>query len=116
MGRGVGKEYRITYKNFCETYEGSPWAKYSVFGVGVEKVEPHKIKVYPNPANDIIIIEAKDVKSIEFIDLQGKTILSKAINGENIDPINVSQLQEGIYIVKVIGYNNVSTQKVIIKH
>lgn len=116
MNRGVGKEYVITYKNFCETYEGSPWAKYSVFGVGVEEVEPHKIKVYPNPANSLLTISTNDAKFIELIDLQGKTVFSKAFNGESIDPINVSQLPEGIYIIKVISDNNITTQKVIIRH
>lgn len=113
---GAGEQYYITYKNFCETHNGSPWAKYNVFGVGVEEIESHKVSVYPNPANDIITIENNGIKSIELIDLQGKKVLSKKLDNSLSSALDVSQIKEGFYIIKVISESNTNTQKVIISH
>ncbi len=80
------------------------------------KKNTNQITVYPNPANNIILIETNSIKSIELIDLQGKTILSKKSCNKGVELLNISRLEEGIYIIKVISESSISSQKIVIKH
>lgn len=72
------------------------------------------LSVFPNPANDFIIIETSVVgnKNIELIDISGRTILSSAISGNRFD---VSTLNSGVYILKVSINGRVSTSKIIVE-
>lgn len=60
------------------------------------------IKIYPNPANDFIIIEGlttSENTTINIYDIQGKLILTKELveNGT----IDLSELNKGVYVVKI---------------
>ncbi len=62
----------------------------------------NNISVYPNPANGIVrILNTNDfnISKIEIIDLLGRTVIST----NNSDEIDVSNLPEGQYIVKIHG-------------
>ncbi|PZR11019.1 MAG: hypothetical protein DI539_20900 [Flavobacterium psychrophilum] len=72
------------------------------------------IKMYPNPADDMIVlqgIEDLNIKSVTINDLNGRNIAM-------IDPtqeiIDISRLQDGIYILSVIDEsNNVFSKKLV---
>lgn len=60
------------------------------------------ISIYPNPANEVVKIlndNNLNITSVEIIDMTGRTVLCT----ENCDEINISELSEGQYFVKVIG-------------
>jgi hypothetical protein len=67
-------------------------------------------RVYPNPVKGILHIQTKGKAIIILTNQQGKTILTKTINGKS--EINVSHLPAGLYYVK----NNETSevQKIII--
>jgi hypothetical protein len=71
-----------------------------------------KFNLYPNPANDIVSISTKnELKSVEIYSLVGQKVLTPAQK-----EFNISQLNQGIYLVKVEDVNgNVSNQKLIKK-
>ena len=77
-----------------------------------------KLAVYPNPANNEFICEAKlngNEKGIIVIyDLQGRELLSKTLNGKTI--IDASSLDNGAYFIQVKTNENIYTQKIIIQH
>ena len=75
----------------------------------------HKIKVYPNPANDYIIIQTINLplKKIQVYDLIGKEIAS--YEGSNEIRINTSSLSKGVYIVKCQTESNNIVYKKFIK-
>jgi glucose/arabinose dehydrogenase len=62
-------------------------------------------KVYPNPANDVITVEGKDIKQIQLFDMGGKIVLSA-----NTNTMDISNLPQGVYQLRV---NNVSAEKVV---
>lgn len=74
--------------------------------------------IYPNPVNNILNIDGTAIKSIIITDVTGKTVL---INYESIlsqkhskNEINISNLQNGVYFVKIQGVNdNTIIQKII---
>ncbi|PZU88211.1 MAG: adhesin [Chryseobacterium sp.] len=68
------------------------------------------VKIYPNPAKDLVnITSKKEINSVEILDQSGKRISeSKELK------INISQLPKGIYILKIKFSNgNSSLQKLI---
>ncbi len=76
-------------------------------------------KIYPNPTDDKLTISIQsgiEVEDINFIDLSGKLIKPKSIfkNKNNIE-INVSNLNEGIYMLELISNKEVDKVKVIIE-
>lgn len=75
-------------------------------------LESNKIKLYPNPANDILNIETSlEIQSVEIYTIQGQKVASSTEK-----QINVSHLVSGIYLVKTLDNNNkISTDKIIIQ-
>ena len=71
------------------------------------------VSIYPNPASDLITITTGEatVKNVTIFEISGK----KVVETTTANPIQVSQLAAGIYIVKVSGNTKSMTSKLIIK-
>ena len=70
--------------------------------LGVSDLETLKIVAYPNPANDILNIQAEgSISSIEVMNLLGQTLLNSKGNS-NREQIDISGLAAGNYFVKVV--------------
>ena len=77
------------------------------------------IKVYPNPANDRMIMELNEAYSTEsairLFDLNGKlTHEWKLSAGERITSINVSDLDAGFYLIHFTSGNKVFMKKIVV--
>ncbi len=86
-------------------------------GVSIEKETSSDIgvRLYPNPARESINFDlAKNISSakIEILDINGKLLLSDHIS-TNQTKIEISSLQAGMYICRVISVNGVSTSKFV---
>lgn len=94
---------------------GSPGKKnYLTSDLAQNSLNPFSI--YPNPAIDKIFIQNAESGSIvEIISLQGVVLLSQTITTNNDRQINISEIQKGIYLVKVTFEGNSSTTKLIVK-
>lgn len=76
--------------------------------VGIEELSKELIKIYPNPANQILTIDLHELateKTIEIYDEFGKLVLSKT-TVEPLLKLDVSTFHSGIYLVKVILKNH----------
>jgi len=75
-------------------------------------------KIYPNPANDFILIErsdASDYSHVVITDITGKVVYDKVVY-ENPLEIKVNQWSNGVYTVKFVNKENKTiTQKIIIQ-
>jgi hypothetical protein len=68
--------------------------------VGIETaVAKSNLNVYPSITNGLLNIQMQNMKSIEIFDISGKVIISRKVNSENTQ-LDVSSLQNGIYIIK----------------
>ncbi|MCC1484020.1 T9SS type A sorting domain-containing protein [Winogradskyella sp. E313] len=73
------------------------------------------LSIYPNPADDFITVESNNIEisSINIYDVLGKNVLSqKELTNNRVD---VSDLNEGVYFMKIDAGNTSATQKIIIK-
>ncbi|MFN7312206.1 MAG: alpha-amylase family glycosyl hydrolase [Bacteroidota bacterium] len=73
--------------------------------------------VFPNPANEKIIIESlkQPIKKISLLDLSGKEIISTEIDN-NIADINVSEVTNGMYLLRIEYTHASEVKKVLVKH
>ena len=70
--------------------------------LGVEELESSKLKIYPNPTNNIINIEGltkNENNTIQIFDVQGKLVITKTINEKGA--IDLSELNKGVYVIKI---------------
>lgn len=85
--------------------------------VGVEDVQPAEVlKVWPNPAHDIISVEGEDIRRVELYDAVGRLAVSESNVNENRCTLSVSHLPSGIYILKAYTANGSSeSRKVVVE-
>ena len=73
----------------------------------------NNIMVYPNPANNVVNISGIDVVNIKFFNSVGQSVL----NQHNTNTINVSTLQNGIYLLTIeTSTGSLIQKKLIINH
>ena len=79
---------------------------------GIANVETGNVRVYPNPASELLIANGdKFITKVELVSMGGQIVASAAGN-----VLNVSGIQSGIYVVKIYTQNGYGVKQVIIKH
>ncbi|MBO7277682.1 MAG: T9SS type A sorting domain-containing protein, partial [Bacteroidales bacterium] len=75
--------------------------------------------VYPNPANTQATLEINGLNQdakVVISDLQGRILSQDSINaGTNRYTINVSEMASGVYYIRIVTDNVISTQKLIVE-
>jgi hypothetical protein len=89
----------------------------SVAVTGVEESKVSELKVFPNPAKNVINIQGNDgqVETAELKDQLGRTVGTWTITGKNAS-IDVSKFNTGNYILVLKGSNTLDIKKVQINH
>jgi cyanophycinase-like exopeptidase len=83
--------------------------------LSVDEVQQETIQVFPNPVqNELTITAQKPLQSITLIDSFGRLIVQRKISGLRTLSLDVSQLQSGIYFLKIES-NGVFQIKKIVK-
>ncbi len=76
--------------------------------------ETNSFSLYPNPAKNVLNIRsAGSVEKVEIYDIMGKQVLT-AKGFVNDSEINISNLNSGVYLVKILDQNNNSAVKKLI--
>lgn len=86
-----------------------------------EKIENTQLLVYPNPAYNTINIKQRGIKrgtaKFEISDIKGKVLYTvnefKVIDGDLENTLEISNLNTGIYILKVYNNNEVFSTKFV---
>lgn len=74
------------------------------------------IKLYPNPANDVINLSASNnlsLTKLEVIDINGRLIMSVPIENITKKEINISELSKGLYLINIYSIDGMVTKKII---
>lgn len=84
--------------------------------VGIEEINTNSVSVYPNPASHSLSInfnsEDNSSKEIFILDITGKIFYNSTTSATS-ENLNVSFLQNGVYILKIGDKNKESTFKFI---
>jgi len=82
--------------------------------VGITEVYVSQSKLYPNPFNNMLNVHTPMPADLQIYNFQGSLVSSKAITADEI--INLSELKEGIYLVKFSAKGKIfHTEKIIKK-
>jgi len=58
------------------------------------------IRIWPNPANDRVMIEGTTVMRLAVMDLQGRMVLTSATNGASLVELDITRLAAGSYVLR----------------
>ncbi len=94
----------------CEAYLHS--LNVNTWALGNNKLLQQEVKVYPNPAQTIISVNGLSNFEAAIYDLQGKCIKSFGLN----QTLDVSAVENGIYVLKLSNEISEYVQKIIIAH
>lgn len=79
---------------------------------GVNEINADHFTLYPNPANENLVIGGENLGNIQIFNMMGQKIDEfEAINGKDLN-VNVSSYENGVYFVKV----GKKTQKFVVTH
>lgn len=112
--------WRIDAVNETGTTTGDVWSFSVEKETGISPFRnPEGLKIYPNPAENYIILEGKGsdkVLTYTITDISGRELYRNKLDGSiQKRMIDVSFLQSGTYILKITGEKYISTQKIEIK-
>ena len=107
-----GGSNNVTISEPVETYDPSS-------SVGSMDIDELDVAVFPNPATDVVAIQAKgilkDDLTVEMYDISGRLVKSTVINkGSTIWHIDTRTLYSGDYILKIINGDQVKTKKILV--
>ena len=100
----------------CANAQGCIYAPHGsgctpLYGIAKFSTQNSTIKIYPNPANNKINIDAIDVIDIKLFD-----VLGKQITGTKENNVDVGNLTNGVYFIQVKTTQNTTTQKIMVQH
>ena len=87
------------------------WSFTTVGATANQVLDPNVVVFYPNPVDDVLHIQTNETeRRIEIYNLQGTFVM--AIEGAT-QVVDVSRLPAGVYIIKFITGNGISTQRFV---
>lgn len=106
------------------TFRDMIWFNETRNGVSVnELTNTSNLRVFPNPANSVLNVDVNSISvegaTIELVDLSGKTVINTKVEDifkQGAFQLNVSDVENGLYIVRVKSGDQVSTSRVTVSH
>lgn len=123
-GLGASTDCKIAFRYFV-TNGGTQGANSNVIGLdlfsiertlGTEDFFAANFALYPNPASDVINIESKNktaFEEIQLTDLNGRLVKRQNTGAVSEMQINTSDLNSGIYFLKIKSATGTGTTKII---
>ena len=98
----------------ASSYANAVWVDPLIMGIEQIAQTENSLRVYPNPANDKIEIDLPVLKNthIEIISAEGKILRSIQPQSEKIK-VEIGDLANGVYIIKVISDQETKNKKLI---
>jgi hypothetical protein len=118
---GVNDPFSLDAPDFTLTsasplLAGSYWDASS--GIISSSSGNNALTVYPNPAVsevNVVLPTYDGVSTIQIQDLTGKTLLNKAAKNSESETVDVTSLNQGVYLISVRQGNTLYNQRLIVK-
>ena len=84
---------------------------------GVVETSQTALNLYPNPVKNVLHISAdwQGRTEVKFFDVNGRTVKHFVANGLNEMRVNVSDLQSGVYFIRVSNETSTAVGKFVVK-
>ena len=76
------------------------------------------INIYPNPTQNLLAVvfpKSATISKIELIDVHGSVLLEQLINNNDAINLNVSKVNNGMYLLKIYSNNQVEVKKICVQ-
>ena len=85
---------------------------------GIKQTQNLNLTVFPNPANDKVLILLPADATVSLLDMSGRIVLSQEFSVENgnMPILETASLPSGTYLMKALGKNYSASGKVIVVH
>lgn len=99
----------VSDNNGCEAVSGIV----TVTGVGINAIHQVAIKVYPNPVEDILVVEmpATDLSKLTISDMAGKVLMEQYVSGKQV--LDISLLPAGVLNIQLSNNAGLTTAKLV---
>lgn len=87
-----------------------------ISAVGIEELNSGVLAVYPNPTSNVlnVVLDANiQAQSVKVFDFTGRLVMEQAVNAATAVKMDISNLDNGMYLVQVVTANGTSTHKVV---
>ncbi|PLX20333.1 MAG: hypothetical protein C0599_09295, partial [Salinivirgaceae bacterium] len=91
---------------------------FTVSGVGIANGNSADVSIYPNPASEYVIIEGNNLSAnilVKITDITGRTFISKKVNLDDSNKLEISSINEGVYLVTIYDGDKVYQKKLQVK-
>ncbi|MDX2359680.1 MAG: T9SS type A sorting domain-containing protein [Crocinitomicaceae bacterium] len=86
--------------------------------VGLNELAEMDVAVYPNPSTGLVTVQTRNstVSDAEFqiVDLFGKIVFTQAQNGDQKVEMDLTNLKNGTYMVRVISSQAITQRKIVL--
>ncbi|WP_066627787.1 T9SS type A sorting domain-containing protein [Labilibacter marinus] len=73
-----------------------------------------EMDVYPNPTTNVVNIKTPFGSKVELCNVAGM-VVKTFVSSSDVEKVDVSQLNKGLYVVKVSNKGTIKTQKLLVK-
>jgi len=81
-----------------------------VSSLGIDdKERAPSVKMFPNPANQIVYFNGERIQAVEIFDMTGKRVMASTL--KNVD---ISALMAGIYLVRIRHSDQISVKRLVV--
>lgn len=108
-----GNMYRCQLEGACSGVYifSDPAFLFVNYNVGIDETDAI-IGVFPNPAKDVVNVANAEGKIFSMIDLNGREVFKVQIS-QNIESLNISSLESGIYIIRITDESSVQNLRFV---
>ncbi|MBE6343875.1 MAG: T9SS type A sorting domain-containing protein [Lentimicrobiaceae bacterium] len=82
---------------------------------GIDNTQEQAVTVYPNPVDDNLTIEAKDIKNVSVYNLTGQKVYESEVNADEVN-LNMSDFQSGMYMIQIETSEYTATKRISVAH
>ena len=103
--------YRLKQVDFDGKFSFS-----NILSIDIGEIRSNQIEIYPNPANEFVNIECEStIKNISIYNVTGQMIKTFPIENHNNTRINLKNLNEGLYFIRVSTENGLILKKIVVQ-
>ncbi len=126
LGNGVDSTVNALFVYDSDLYVGGNFitadgdtvnhiARWSNDPVSAKEIKNAELKIYPNPANNIITITGINTKTtIKIFDVLGNLVFASSLNNSQSSTLDISQLSNGVYMLVTETSDKKACKKLVI--
>jgi hypothetical protein len=111
--------YKVTaYRSYCEstpawTADGEDFVSVEV--TSVSECSNDSFKVYPNPANALLSVEAEGLEQVVIYNMMGQRVYAQSCDQDGM-VINTASFAEGVYTISIKSANGTNAKRFAVMH